>query len=71
MELSDNRQIGGIKNKTLFGKIWDMTKVPVRLVVSYFNWIWVHSRHKNTAVQRALLYSRTMDLEGSGYLCHT
>ena len=36
-------------------QIWQSmeTKVTARLVVIYFNWIWVHSRHKNTAAQRA------------------
>ena len=36
-----------------FGKVWEQTKVTTRLVVSYFNWIWQHSRLETTAVQRA------------------
>ncbi|NEQ88058.1 MAG: IS1 family transposase, partial [Moorea sp. SIO2I5] len=31
----------------------EQTLVTVRLVVSYFNWIWVHSRFGNTAAQRS------------------
>ncbi|MBF2002826.1 MAG: IS1 family transposase [Synechococcales cyanobacterium M58_A2018_015] len=30
-----------------------------RLVVSYFNWIWQHSRFKSTAAQRAGLTTRS------------
>jgi insertion element IS1 protein InsB len=32
--------------------------VTTRLVVSYFNWIWQHSRFKSTAAQRAGLADR-------------
>ena len=41
-----------------FGKVWEQTKMTTRLVVSYFNWIWQHSRLKNTAAQRAGLTTR-------------
>lgn len=36
-----------------FAKKWQQTEITVRLAVGYFNWIWIHSRHKNTAAQRA------------------
>ncbi len=49
----DNRQDVGIDDKTLFGKVWEQTKVTLRLVITYFNWIWVHSRLGTTAAQRA------------------
>ena len=42
-----------------FGKLWEQTKMTTRLVVSYFNWIWQHSRLKNTAAQRAGLTTRS------------
>jgi len=29
------------------------TAITTRLVVSYFNWIWQHSRFRTTAAQRA------------------
>jgi hypothetical protein len=32
-----------------------LKKVTTRLIVSYFNWIWRHSRLKTTAAQRAKL----------------
>ncbi len=32
---------------------WQQTEGTVRLVVSYFNWIWQHSQLKTTAAQRA------------------
>ena len=47
------------RRQNKFGKLWEQTKVTTRLVVSYFNWIWQHSRLKSTAAQRAGLTSRT------------
>jgi IS1 family transposase len=41
------------RRQNKFGKCWEQTKVTLRLVVSYFNWIWQHSRFKMTAAQRA------------------
>ncbi len=46
------------RRQNKFGKQWEQTKVTTRLVVSYFNWIWQHSRFKTTAAQRAGLASR-------------
>ena len=43
------------RRQNKFGKMWEQTKVTTRLVVSYFNWIWRHSRLKTTAAQRAEL----------------
>ncbi len=43
------------RRQNKFGKVWDMTKITTRLVVSYFNWIWRHSRLKTTSAQRAEL----------------
>ncbi len=47
------------RRQNKFGKVWEQTKVTTRLVVSYFNWIWQHSRFKSTAAQRAGLASRS------------
>jgi IS1 family transposase len=47
------------RQQNKFGKLWEQTKVTTRLVVSYFNWIWQHSRLKNTAAQRAGLTTRS------------
>ena len=41
------------RRQNKFGKVWEQTKVTTRIVVSYFNWIWQHSRLKTTAAQRA------------------
>ncbi len=41
------------RRQNKFGKRWAQTKVTTRLVVSYFNWIWRHSRTGDTAAQRA------------------
>lgn len=46
------------RRQNKFGKLWEQTKVTTRLVVSYFNWIWQHSRTKNTATQRAGIASQ-------------
>ncbi|GEM_PF-7115653 len=35
------------------GKLWQKTEMTVRLMVSYFNWIWQHSHLKTTAAQWA------------------
>lgn len=43
------------RRQNKFGKLWDQTKVTLRLVISYFNWIWQHSCLKTTASQRAEL----------------
>ncbi len=70
----------GHRRQNKFGKIWEQTEVSVRLVVSYFNWILVHSRKGNTAAQRAELtfavvmgrtHYHTLDLERPAYLSHT
>jgi insertion element IS1 protein InsB len=47
------------RRQNKFGKVWEQTKVTTRLVVSYFNWIWQHSRFRSTAAQRAGLSTRT------------
>lgn len=46
------------RRQNKFGKVWEQTQVTTRLVVSYFNWIWRHSRFKTTAAQRAELTTR-------------
>ncbi len=47
------------RRQNKFGKVWEQTKVTTQLVVSYFNWIWQHSRLKSTAAQRAGLATRS------------
>jgi insertion element IS1 protein InsB len=47
------------RRQNKFGKVWEQTKVTTRLVVSYFSWIWQHSRFKTTAAQRAGLTTRS------------
>lgn len=46
------------RRQNKFGKLWEQTKVSTRLIVSYFNWIWKHSRLHTTAAQRAGLTVR-------------
>lgn len=58
MELCVSRQDGPHRRQNKFGKAWEQTKVTLRLLVSYFNWIWVHSRLETTAAQRADLTSQ-------------
>jgi IS1 family transposase len=45
------------RRQNKFAKQWQQTEITVRLAVGYFNWIWIHSRHQNTAAQRAGLAS--------------
>jgi IS1 family transposase len=47
------------RQQNKFGKQWEQTEVTTRLVVSYFNWMWEHSRFADTAAQRAGLSSHT------------
>ena len=46
------------RRQNKFGKLWEQIEVTARLVVSYFNWIWQHSRTKDSAAQRAGLASK-------------
>lgn len=57
--MRDWRRKDSPANSRKFGKVWEQTKVTTRLVVSYFNWIWQHSRLKSTAAQRAGLATRS------------
>ena len=41
------------RRQNKFAKVWQTTESITRLVVSYFNWIWQHSRTGDTAAQRA------------------
>ncbi|KAI9135642.1 IS1 family transposase [Acaryochloris sp. CCMEE 5410] len=41
------------RRQNKFGKVWQQSAVTLRLILTYFNWIWCHSRFKNTAAQRA------------------
>jgi len=43
------------RHQNKFGKLWEWSKIAVRLLVTFFNWIWIHSRKKTTAAQRANL----------------
>ena len=46
------------RRQNKFSKAWEQTKVTLRLVISYFNWIWRHSCLGTTAAQRADLTAR-------------
>ena len=46
------------RRQNKFGKVWQQTEVTVRLVLSYFNWIWRHSCLGTTDAQRAELAYR-------------
>ncbi len=41
------------RRQNKFSKAWAQTKVALRLLITYFNWIWLHSSLKTTAAQRA------------------
>jgi IS1 family transposase len=46
------------RRQNKFSKLWPQTELTVRLVVTYFNWIWRHSCLGTTAAQRAELTDR-------------
>lgn len=41
------------RRQNKFSKLWEQTKVSVRLFLTYFNWMWRHSCLGTTAAQRA------------------
>lgn len=41
------------RRQNKFSKLWEQTEVTLKLVLSYFNWIWQHSYLGTTAAQRA------------------
>lgn len=43
------------RRQNKFSKLWQQSEVTLRLVISYFNWIWQHSCLGTTAAQRAEL----------------
>lgn len=55
MVLLGNKLGAGIADKISLARCGSTPLVTTRLVVSYFNWNWRHSRLKTTAAQRAEL----------------
>lgn len=47
------------RRQNKFGKVWEQTKVTLKLVISYFNWSWRHSCLQTTSAQRAELTARS------------
>ena len=43
------------RRQNKFSKLWNQTNVTLRLVITYFNWLWQHSCLGTTAAQRAEL----------------
>jgi hypothetical protein len=58
MALYVNKPDVGIDDKINESKLWEQTKLSVRLCVTYFNWSWRHSCLGTTAAQRAELAER-------------
>ena len=46
------------RRQNKFGKLWQQSEVTLRLVLSYFNWMWRHSCLGTVAAQRADLAER-------------
>jgi insertion element IS1 protein InsB len=46
------------RRQSKFGKLWEQAKVTTLLVISDFNWLWRHSRSRDTAAERAGLATR-------------
>ena len=46
------------RRQNKFSKVWQQTQVALRLVITYFNWIWQHSCLGTTAAQRAEFTAR-------------
>lgn len=51
------------RRQNKFGKVWEQTKVTLRLVITYFNWIWQHSCLKTTATSASRVNRASLELE--------
>ena len=71
MELFDNKTGRWHRRQNKFSKIWEQTEATVRLVVTYFNWIWIHSCKENTAAMRAGLATAPWNWDSLITLSHT
>ena len=58
------------RRQNKFSKLWEQTEITARLVVSYFSWIWQHSRTRDTAAQRARFSIQPWVWHGHRYLSH-
>ena len=58
-----------LQNK--FAKVWEQTKVTLRLIITYFNWIWVHSRARHYGSSTRGPNFRTLELARYCCLFHT
>ena len=59
------------RQQNKFAKVWEQTKITLRLVITYFNWIWVHSRLGTTAARASRPNDRTLGLARYCCLFHT
>ncbi len=59
------------RRQSKFGQVWQQTEVTVRLVISYFNWIWQHSCLGTTAASASRFNWSSLDLGWHRYLSHT
>ncbi len=51
------------RRQNKFGKVWEQTTVTLRLVISYFNWIWQHSCLGTTVARASRVNRPSLDLE--------
>jgi len=59
------------RRQNKFSKLWQQTKVTLRLIISYFNWIWVHSRARDYSCSKGRPNLTTLDLGRYSSLSHT
>ena len=59
------------RQQNKFGKQWEQTEVTTRLVVSYFNWMWEHSRLGDTAALAGRFILPNLELEKLCCFSHT
>ncbi len=59
------------RRQNKFGKEWRRTEMTLRLVVSYFNWIWCNSRTRTTAATESGVNVFQLGLAGLCHLPHT
>ncbi len=59
------------RHQNKFAKAWEQTQVTARLLLSYFNWIWEHSRLGTTAALACRFDFKILELEQLCNLSHT
>ncbi|ABW29068.1 conserved hypothetical protein [Acaryochloris marina MBIC11017] len=59
------------RRQNKFGKVWQQSTVTLRLVLTYFNWIWCHSRFKKYGCTTCWADGTSLGMARFSHLSHT